>query len=139
MSNMPDAATNALSRAFKMVAQYPIPAAIAAAGLAWLVISRIIRRTPSETPVQEAYGGMAVPKNPIPALADHPVVNSARAMAEQASSQVEHLSRKTRELGAEAQDRAEQASQQIDQLSRKARELGAEAQDRAEQASQQID
>jgi uncharacterized protein (DUF3084 family) len=138
MNNMPDTAKNALSRAVKTIVQYPIPAAIAAAGLVLLLVKRLIRKEDPAVPTQEVYGGLVVPKNPLPGLADSSIVNSAKVMSEQASSQVEHLSKRARQLGADAQELAEQAGSQVEHLSKKARQLGADAQDLADHLGTQV-
>ena len=122
MNNEPDTSMNPLSRAVNKVVQNPIPAAIAVAGIAWLVIIRMIRKAHTAKP----------------SLTDNPLVNSAKTVAEQAGTQVDNLSRKARELGAEAQDRAEQAGSQVEQLSKMARDVGAEAQQRVEQLGSQV-
>ena len=62
-----------------------------------------------------------------------------KAKSAPVSSQVDQVSRKVRNLGADAQDRAEQAGSQVENLSKKARELAAEAQERAEQAGSQVE
>jgi hypothetical protein len=107
MNDMPNTALNALSRLTKTIGQYPIPAAIAALGLAWLFVSRVIRKESSDVFGQNVYGGIEMPAPTPPELSDTSILDSAKATVDQVGTKIDHLSKAARQLGDDAQNRAE--------------------------------
>jgi len=113
MNNLPQSARSLLSQLVTTISTYPIPAAIGALGLAWLFVTRVIRKDTPSVSGQDIYGGLEMPVNPSMGSYDGSAMNSAKAAVDQVGTKIDQLSKAARRLGDDAQHHAEHLGSQV--------------------------